>query len=216
MNEKFVEEIKIDYAKIKSRIVVRLEEFRLKWDKGSDNDIFEELVFCLLTPQSKARLCWLAVENLKNKGLLFSGDVEEISRVLNIVRFRNNKAKYIVEAQDTFRSSEEISIRLALNRHENIFDKREWLVKNVKGMGYKEASHFLRNIGFGEDISILDRHILKNLEIAGVTERVPKNLTRTRYLEIEPQMRKFSSRIEIPLSHLDFVLWYRETGEVFK
>ncbi|GAJ17855.1 unnamed protein product, partial [marine sediment metagenome] len=25
---------------------------------------------------------------------------------------------------------------------------REWVVKNFKGLGYKEASHFLRNIGY--------------------------------------------------------------------
>jgi len=38
----------------------------------------------------------------------------------------------------------------------------EWLVKNLTGLGYKEAGHFLRNIGSGK-IAILDRHILRNL-----------------------------------------------------
>jgi N-glycosylase/DNA lyase len=93
---------------------------------------------------------------------------------------------------------------------------REFLVKNIRGLGYKEASHFLRNIGHGKNFAILDRHILKNLKILGIIDVVPKSLARNHYLDIEDKMALFSNRIEIPLSHLDFVLWYKEAGIVFK
>lgn len=89
-------------------------------------------------------------------------------------------------------------------------------MKNVKGMGYKEASHFLRNIGFADDLAILDRHILKNLKIFGIIEEIPKSLSKKKYLEIEEKMRNLANEVNIPLSHLDLLFWSKETGEIFK
>ena len=93
---------------------------------------------------------------------------------------------------------------------------REWLVENVKGFGYKEASHFLRNIGLGEDIAILDRHILRNLVHFGYLESVPGSIGRKVYLEIEEIMKDLANDLSVPLSHLDLLLWYREAGHIFK
>ncbi|MFW5800234.1 MAG: DNA lyase, partial [Spirochaetota bacterium] len=103
-----------------------------------------------------------------------------------------------------------------LNQLKNILDKRVWLVKNIKGYGYKEASHFLRNIGFGDNIAILDRHIYKNLKLLNVIDEIPKSASPKKYIEIEQKMREFSKEINIPMAHLDFVLWYKEAGEIFK
>ena len=84
------------------------------------------------------------------------------------------------------------------------------------GLGYKEASHFLRNIGLGEDLAILDRHILKNLVLLGVIDEVPSSLSRKTYLDIERRMTEFSKRLGINMGQLDLLLWYKEAGEVFK
>ena len=83
-------------------------------------------------------------------------------------------------------------------------------------MGYKEASHFLRNIGMGERLAILDRHILKNLVLLGVLDEVPMSMNANRYLEIEKRLLDYSDKIKIPADHLDLLLWYKETGEIFK
>jgi len=93
---------------------------------------------------------------------------------------------------------------------------REWLVRDVKGIGYKEAGHFLRNIGFDQDLAILDRHILKNLKKLEVIDVVPDSLTKKQYLAIEIKMKAFSEATRIPMSYLDFVLWAKETGEILK
>ena len=85
-----------------------------------------------------------------------------------------------------------------------------------KGIGYKEASHFLRNIGFGKEIAILDRHILKNLVLFNVIDEVPKSITKKYYHEIEDKLLNFADAINISPDHLDFLLWYKEAGEVFK
>jgi N-glycosylase/DNA lyase len=204
------------HRSIRGEIENRLLEFAEIWNRGSEPDIFIELVFCILTPQSKARSCWKAVGILNEKDLIFKGSAAQISRLINIVRFRNNKAKYIVYARETFSDDGKMRVRDRLDLNNDIMAVREWLVKNVKGIGYKEASHFLRNIGFGENIAILDRHILKNLLLLKVIDRIPGSITPKKYIEIEDSMRDFAKRTGIPLSHLDFVLWYREAGEVLK
>ncbi len=229
------------YYPVKGLIESRLREFRHIWESGSDEDLFRELVFCLLTPQSRAKTCWAAVQRLVGKcmicnirnegakevreeGLQKEGPQkeglqkkglrkEEVQRELVGVRFSERKAEYICLARRMFSTR---SLRAILEGFSSPFAAREWLVQNVKGLGYKEASHFLRNIGLGEDLAILDRHILKNLKLLGVIDEVPSSLSKRTYLEIEKKMTAFSKRVGIPMGDLDLLLWYKEAGEVFK
>jgi len=208
--------LKNDYNSIKPVIEKRISDFENIWKNGSEEEIFSELVFCIFTPQSKARTCWAAVNLLKEKKFLYSGKYEEISELINNVRFRNNKAKYLVRARELFIYNGRINIRKKIAELIIKGEERAWLVKNVKGIGYKEAGHFLRNIGANFNYAILDRHILKNLKKNGVIEDIPKTLTKKHYLDIEKKMQVFSSKINIPLSHLDLFFWYNEAGEIFK
>ena len=200
------------YKKKKMEIKRRLKEFE-KIGNGSDEEIFAELCFCLCTPQSKAKVCGDFLEKIKRNGILFNGTESEIKKFMK-VRFRNNKSRYIVEARKLFKESGKIKIKNKLIGDPK--EVREWLVKNVKGLGMKEASHFLRNIGMGKNLAILDRHILKNLQKYGVINEIPKTLTKRNYLEIEQKMRQFSKRIGISMNELDLLFWSEETGEIFK
>ena len=211
-----LEEIKKLYERRKKDIERRLKEFKELFERSSDDRIFAELIFCLLTPQSRAKKCWEVVENLMEKGLLLGGDHGEVLRELEGVRFRKRKAWYVIEARKTFASGGKIRMKDTIRNFSSPGEAREWLVKNVKGMGYKEASHFLRNIGMGEDFAILDRHILKNLKVLGIIDSIPRSMTKKRYMKIEGRMRRFSREIGIPMSHLDLLFWSKETGEVFK
>jgi N-glycosylase/DNA lyase len=209
-------EIASVYHEIKERVEKRLLEFKRVWERGEEEEIFSELVFCILTPAARARSAWKCLERLRGKNLLMNGCAEDISSELNLVRFKNNKARNIVKARQFFCKNGSVCIKGPLTEAGNNYNKREWLVSSVKGMGYKEASHFLRNIGFYEDLAILDRHILKNLRAFGLIECVPESLTKKRYLYIEEKMRALALDLGIPLSHLDFLFWYRETGDIFK
>ncbi len=200
----------------KKEIIKRLNEFREFWLSGSDEDIFSELAFCLFTPQSKAKSCNEAVKELYNNRLLFKGKAEDIAKQINVVRFRNNKARYVVEAIDKFTINGRLKIKDVINRFKDEEELRNWLWKNIKGLGLKEASHFLRNIGKGGRIAILDRHILRNLQRLKVINKIPKTITANVYLQIENKMKSFSKKVRIPLDHLDLLFWGRETGEIFK
>lgn len=215
-NEYFYEIEKI-YKEKQKDIEKRLKEFKEIWEKGSNEDIHAELSFCILTPQSKAVNAWKAITTLRENGLLFNGSAEDIVEYLNIVRFKNNKAKYLVALREQMQNEKgEIITKDFFNSIADVKDKREWIVKNIKGMAYKEAGHFLRNVGFGKEIAILDRHILKNLVKLEVIEDVPKSLTPKLYLEIEEKMKAYCKFISIPMDSLDLLLWYKEAGEIFK
>jgi N-glycosylase/DNA lyase len=150
------------------------------------------------------------------KGFVLSGDREQVAAELKGVRFHNKKAKYIIEARHLFKKNGTLSIKPRLSNFETPIEARDWLVRNIKGLGFKEASHLLRNVGMGQELAILDRHILKNLATYGVIEKVPASISKKKYLEIEKHMTEFSRIIKIPVAHLDLLFWYKETGEVFK
>ena len=231
-----VSELKSLHKERKEEIQKKLEGFK-KLQALGDKDIFAEFCFCLLTPQSKAFNCWNAVLELKETGLLYDShskkiakstlslekkgystqrnkNVErEIAKILRKkVRFHNNKAKYIVKNRQLFLDK---NLKDFILNHENNKELREWLVENIHGYGYKEASHFLRNIGF-RDLAILDRHILKNLVALGVIPEIPKSLTKKKYFEIESKFKKFSEKVGIPMDELDLLFWSVQAGEVFK
>ncbi len=208
-----VDELMQYYNPVKPQIEARLVDFRHIWETATDEELFLELAFCLLTPQSKAKTCWKAVERLNSKCMINSSNPAQISQELGGVRFHQRKGEYICVARNMFSTR---SLRSTLAGFSDPPAAREWLVQNIKGMGYKEASHFLRNIGLGENLAILDRHILKNLLLLCVINEIPASLTKRCYLEIEKKMTAFSQETKIPMGHLDLLLWYKEAGEVFK
>lgn len=198
----------------KDKITARIENFNSVSRNGDDKDIFVELIFCILTPQSKAKSCWTAVENLLKSELLWKGTQAQIVNELNGVRFKYKKAKYIIEARKKFFNR--IPLKSTIDDFPDNIETRDYIVENIKGIGYKEASHFLRNVGRGQNLAILDRHILKNLVLFNVIKEVPDFISKNRYFDIEEKMIKFSNKIKIPVSHLDLLFWSKETGEIFK
>lgn len=204
------------YKKRRSAIKKRLGEFR-RIHKGTDEDIFHELCFCLLTPQSKAVHCDLAIKDLKSSGLILKGRAGLIRpKLKGRARFHNKKAIYIVEARDALNRGGRLDMKTRIDTRD-VMATREWLVDNIRGLGYKEASHFLRNIGLGRDIAILDRHILKNLKAYGAIKKIPHNIGAKKiYLEVEGKVRQFARKTGIPLEELDLLFWSIETGYIFK
>lgn len=220
MDKKKIDEILDLYNKIKDKIEKRLKEFKLNYDSYDNNEVFVEFAFCLLTPQSKAKLCWDAIEKLKQNKLLFTGNSDTIINYLYGVRFKYKKSLYIVENRDKFSENGKIVIKQKILEFEKRCNSnrelRNLLVKEVKGYGFKEASHFLRNIGKGVNLAILDRHILKNMVYANIIDEIPKSLPKKKYLELEEKFIEFSKILNIDSQHLDFVLWYKEANDVFK
>ena len=124
-------------------------------------------------------------------------------------RFPNMRAKFIFEARKYHNKIKEI-----LSQFEYETDARNWLAKNVKGLGMKEASHFLRNIGY-KNVAIIDFHILDLLEKYSLIEK-PKSLVPRKYEEIENLLKQIAKKTNTNLGELDLYLWYKETGKILK
>jgi len=185
----------------------RIEEFGAAGkDDGSQ---FSELCFCVLTAN------YTAEGGARIQGAIGDGfdtlPRAELARALKALghRFPNTRAAFIAENQRL-----RADLQQTLRCFSGGAEAREWLVENVKGFGYKEASHFLRNTGH-MDVAIIDRHILRFLVKEGLIEE-PKTLTRSRYLSLERLLRGIAVELGISLSELDLYLWYMMTGKVLK
>ena len=203
-----IERLRLEFAPRKAAIRQRLAEFA----GVGPHDYFYELVYCLLTPQSSAIHAGRAVEKLRSSQFLRGNvDVAAILREKDsYIRFHNTKAARLTQIAATFPT-----IAAALVNGRSSGELREWLVRNVNGLGWKEASHFLRNIGH-RDLAILDRHILRNLKRHKVIRSLPKTLTRRVYISIEEKFMAFSRAAGITMDELDLLFWSRETGEILK
>lgn len=208
-------ELRKKHAKMRKEIEARLAHFEEAGKKGGAA-LFEELAFCILTPQSKAFSCDEAIKQLKRGGLLLRGNAKEIALVLSKkTRFHNRKAEYLVLAREKLGKDDFAALgRMTFGGSER--SSRVALLKTVKGIGWKEASHYLRNVGRGRSIAILDRHVLKNLVRHGAIGSLPKSLTPKKYLAIEEEMEGFCRKTGIPMAHLDLLFWSEETGRIFK
>ncbi len=224
---------------IKSTINSRMKEFS-KLGKSSSNEIFKELCFCILTANFSAQ-GGIKIQNAVGGGFLILPE-DELAKKLSELghRFPNTRAKYIFEARNKFFSHSskrgqmkarkyKDNLKKILSDFDNELNAREWIVKDIKGLGMKEASHFLRNIGY-KNLAIIDFHILdllaRNNLIESRNSATPskrgrrnqksKSLTPKKYIEIENLLRKIAEKTKLSLGELDLYLWYAETGKVLK
>lgn len=185
----------------------RINEFK-NINRESNEELFQEMCFCILTANYNAEKS-IKIQNEIQE--CFSTDtMDELSKKLKYYghRFPNTRAKYI---------SESLKCKDKLKDIVQFHDKqslRNWIVNNVKGLGYKEASHFLRNIGF-DDYAIIDFHIIDILYDHKIIQK-PKTITKNKYLEIEDLLKKLAKKTNLTLAELDLYLWYIETGKILK
>ncbi len=193
------------YHAKKHAITKRLNQFK----NVSPDDYFYELCFCLLTPQSNGKRCDEAVQALIEKDFKHAS-FPLLPIIQHKTRFHHTKAKHLLQMKHQYSSIHSVFLN-----EKDPATLRMWLVQHVKGIGMKEASHFLRNIGF-TGLAILDRHILKNLQRYKCIPALPRSLTQKNYLEIEEKFIQFSKNVGISMDELDLLFWSMETGEVFK
>jgi N-glycosylase/DNA lyase len=152
------------------------------------------------------------------RGLLEDGEQADLAKALTGVhRYPNARSRYVVESRDFLREHCGMNLRRKLESFVCRHERRDWLAreKGIKGLGYKEASHFLRNIGFG-GYAILDKHVLRCLyELKIIDEPKPPS-TRSMYLSVEEKLKQLAIDARIDFDELDLVLWSMKTGEILK
>lgn len=214
--KELIDELRRDYRVKRPQIAKRLAEFRKVYEKG-DRAIFEELCYCILTAGSSAKMGLRAVTALKD--LLQSGSEKDLQQRAqeHHLRFWRLRPSYIVHTREYLDEACGLKLKRLIGSLDCRDARRDFFAKNkgVKGLGYKESSHFLRNIGFS-GYAILDIHILNSLREMGVINERMRSTTRTGYLEIESKLERFAREIGINMDRLDLLLWSRKTGEILK
>ena len=213
-----IERLHVAHAARRREIRVRLRQFQHVWQTASDARLWEEMVYCIFTAGASAKMGLRSVEAVRS--LLATGRQQAMTRALveaGAHRFPNARPAYVVITRNYLQSSCSMRLRERLNSFSDPFDRRDWLATEprIKGLGYKEASHYLRNIGF-KGYSILDKHIVRCLAELGVIDSPKPPANRNRYLETESRMRQFAGDVGIDFDELDLVLWSIKTGEILK
>jgi N-glycosylase/DNA lyase len=201
----FVKRVEALKAEVGEIVGARIKEFE---SQKSDDQLFSELCFCILTANFDAEKS-IAIQREIGDGFLNLPEGDLAGKLKRLGhRFPNARASYIVEARGV------TPLSGVIGSIEGDMELRDWLVEHVRGVGYKEASHFLRNIG-RKDLAILDFHIIDLLSREGIIKR-PKSLTKRSYLEIEDLLRRVGEKLGLDLAELDHYLWFMETGKVLK
>ncbi len=202
------EDLRILYKERRPAIRRRLADFAAV----RPEDWFYELAYCLLTPQSKAAHAGQVVSQLQaidyqGKG----GEVVDILRApFNYIRFHNVKADRLARLRRGWKETQKL-----IAGAEDAKTIRDQLAETVNGLGMKEASHFLRNIGY-LDLAIIDRHLITNLIHCGVFLELPAPSSPKRYRAIETRFAAYADHIGIPMDELDLLFWSNITGEILK
>lgn len=183
-----------------------LVQERMK-ELSNNPDWFSELCFCITTANYTSEGGIRIQKAVPDFSIYDETQIEAVLR-RHGYRFPRIRARYLFEARKHKGALE------SLRGMADSATRRDWLAENVKGLGMKEASHFLRNVGY-YDVAVIDRHILGVLAEHNVIIR-PKALSPKKYLEIEGVLRKLADATGTSLGELDFYLWHMKTGKILK
>lgn len=194
----------------------RLKEFESIIKNASEETIFEELVFCIFTAGTSARMGLSALSAVR--GILPSASEDELREKLRgVYRFPNVRSKHVTHTRNYLAREYGLKLKPLLLSFKDPAERRDFfaLNKDIKGLGFKEASHFLRNIGF-RGCAILDKHILQCLFELGIIKSTRPPHSRSKYIEIENKFKRFSERNGFDFDEMDLFLWSEKTGEILK
>lgn len=190
-------------------VQAKADEFR-RMGQRSAEDLFGELCFCILAANTSAEMGLRTQMAIGNDGFINSPEEKLRNDLKNVkYRFYNLRSAFIVGARPVMNMLPDIAGRMDPR------EAREFLVKNVKGIGYKEASHFLRNVGVFR-FAILDKHIIRMLSSAFPDGREAKITSPSRYLEMERYFLDLAESLNLEPGILDLYMWKIATGKLIK
>ena len=201
------EDLKIDLQLLLAGETKHIVEQRIQSFEQVE-DQFSELCYCIMTANTTAEKSIEIQKALRHE--FHHADQKTLHKALKERGYRlTNRAAFICHNRQFF------DLRTILKQFKDERTAREWLVTNIKGFGYKEASHFLRNTG-SKNVAIIDRHVLRLLCRYGIISEIPVSLSRHQYLDLEERLSNIANHLGITLAELDLYLWYLETGKILK
>jgi N-glycosylase/DNA lyase len=207
------EKLKASYSEKKNLIKAQLREFKDVFEKGDDRRIFEEIAFCILTSAVGPKIGQVSLDAIKD--VLLEGSEDEFYRRLQNIHKYPEKARFIVHTREYLKREFDFKLKGLILSFKDPLERRDFFAmnKDIKGIGYVQASHFLRNVGFS-GYAILDKNIVRSLYELGVIDSPRPPTTRNKYLKIENKFKEFATGIGIDFDELDLLLWSERTGRI--
>ena len=186
----------------------------------SEKAAWRELCFCLISPLTRFETVKKCISRLERQGILdrLSSTseivrVEELERVLasqlGACRFPRQKARRLIAASAFFYGTPmRRGVLRFLEQFPDSLEARAALVGRVPGLGMKEASHFLRNIGRGNRVAVLDVHLRRFLTEMGVVDsRVAASGSPASYSRMEREFTSLAFNSGLDPAALDLAIW---------
>jgi len=199
-------------------------ERRPSWHELREEDLWEELCFCILSSNVPYEMASSALIQLSHKGLLDLDSerintrliASELSRPiyhperkdgsLRVYRFPRNRARNIVGAWNYLYLRNSGLASLLYSKFTPV-DLRAALASHVPGIGFKEASHFLRDVKYTDALAVLDTHIVSFLNLFVHALPPIRNLTPRRYIQLEKLLIEFAENLGLSPAILDMAVW---------
>jgi N-glycosylase/DNA lyase len=228
-------------------IISRLDRIKAKevlqrfHNDKTPKEVFYDLCFCICAPQTTFKSNLLVNKSLKDFRYYEQQIPEkdtaryfnwfgELCVIVKPARFYHNKTRFLIELKRKFRFIYDyISYAKAFKAPSVLL--RNWIVENIKGLGMKAASHFLRNQGY-EDLAVIDIHILKyfdenwiNLHTLGkynISKEArwvivsKEGMTKKIYLELESVFRDIAKDYKLTVAELDAIIWKQRSKTEWK
>ena len=138
-----IAELRQVYTSKRKAIIKRLAEFDEVGRSSSDEAIFEELVYCILTAGASAKMGLRSVEKIRP--LIQAGTTEDLQQALRKThRFPNTRAAAIYRTREYFRNYCGLRMRSLLFSFGSPEDRRDFLLptRAYVALGIKKQATF--------------------------------------------------------------------------
>lgn len=197
----------------------------LRSQAWSGEDMLSEVLCCVLSSQVPYEMAQCAVSRIRENGLLseehWRDDSPEFESMLcklllapMKVGGRLRKYRFPVMRAKQIRLTRDTLLDQAVDLAELVFQNqapkalRKELTRLVHGLGLKQASMFLRNVGRSYDLAILDRHTLRYMVLQRLIPSIrSSSLSFTQYESIERAMEDYAAGLGFPVGYVDWAIW---------
>ena len=194
------------------------------WENRTESELFREMVASILGSRVSFEIALVATDALEKEGLLEHLENESIylkkltevlSRPLfspewprlRRYRFPKVRANSISQTSNAFYANGG-NIRNWLKSFNEPTDARRGVIDKAHGIGPKQASMFLRNVGYSNELAILDSHVLRFMNFIGLIDEVEANIaTIRRYEHTESKFLNYAYKIGWSAGLLDQAVW---------
>jgi N-glycosylase/DNA lyase len=194
----------------------------------AENQLWYELVACILGSRTKYELAKAFTQHLKVSGLLNIDNMKKdyVSFEINVrkylsenvtfyfggvkitqkYRYPISRANYIRRTAENIYRDSSMTNLLFLNQ--DPISARNQLILNVVGVGPKQASLFLRNIGYADNLAVLDTHVLKYMSLIKlIPYQISSIVSIIKYEKLEKILQYYAKCLNTKLANLDVAIW---------